>query len=198
MHILIRPLEHYMNKLYNQRVVNVAEVVCGVTSGGEPRPGGGLLFDMARRIERAREDDLEVSTKAKLIAWRGDFMYLRYCVQGGEHDEKDMVVTVGEAASDYFFILGDTTTPIHSNASSAGATSTNKSDQSSLSSKFDTMRSELLPKSDFIAIGNEALHARVTPPEGYYLCCTVEKYCSYPYVQLNGPFYKVTDYPWKT
>ena len=77
-----------MNKMYNQRVVTVAEVVSGLMSTGEPRPGGGLMSDMERRLERARDDDSAMTTKQKLIRWRGDALFLLHCVQDGQHEKR--------------------------------------------------------------------------------------------------------------
>lgn len=180
-----------MNKMYNQRVVSVAEAVCGLTSKGEPRPGGGLLSDMGRRIERACDNDLVGTTKAKLISWRGDLLYLQYCVNGGQLNGQDMVTTVGSAAGGYFFVLAQTTNLIHSNT-----ITTNEYDhQSLLDSKFAAMCAELLPKSDLVAIEKESLRSCITPPKGYYLCSLAEKFCSCAYVKINGPFQKVSVTP---
>jgi len=58
------------------------------------------------------------------------------------------------------------------------------------------MLNELLPKADISdndVIGPaEMARKRVKPPEGYYLCCPCEKYCSCAFVLTNGPFNKVT------
>ena len=170
----IKPItsEHYMNKKLNRHVTTVAEVVSGFTSAGQPRPGGGLLRDTERRIARARDDDMAMSTKAKLIGWRGDLLYLLYCVQGGAHEEKHMVVPT--AVSEHFFVLAGIPSLIHSNADNTASSG----EPSSLSSSFDAMCAGLLPQS-------------VTPPSDYYLVSATHRFCSCPFVLTNGPFNKV-------
>ena len=170
----IKPItsEHYMNKKLNRHVTTVAEVVSGFTCAGQPRPGGGLLRDTERRIARARDDDMAMSTKAKLIGWRGDLLYLLYCVQGGAHEEKHMVVPT--AVSEHFFVLAGIPSLIHSNADNTASSG----EPSSLSSSFDAMCAGLLPQS-------------VTPPSDYYLVSATHRFCSCPFVLTNGPFNKV-------
>ena len=173
-----------MNKMYNQRVTTVAEVVSGWTSGGQPRAGGGLIQDTQRKLNRTRDDATAMTTKEKLISLKGDMLYLRYCTQGGQHAGEDMVLSAGGggAATGYFFVRAAIHTPIYSGNNA-------NSGESSLSSKYDPMRAVLLPQPGKAwAAANTCL----SPPDGYYLVCATECYCSCPFVALNGPFNKVS------
>jgi len=93
------------------------------------------------------------------------------------------------AGSHYYYVLAGTPMLVHSNSASDAH---QIRDASSIDSKFDTMCAELLPKSEIVAFcDNEDLRTRVTPPEGYYLCSLLEKFCTCPFVMMNGPFNKV-------